>query len=99
MGSGDVRVVAVVVVALILVAILALVLRGRMTGDARLPGMRLRLSTRRDPPRKSGTAVIEDSTSRKGGATAVAPGKARISRTKVEGDLAARVEERRDLKG
>jgi hypothetical protein len=91
MDSTEIAVVAVGVVVIGLVAVAAVLLRGRMTGEARLLGARLRLSARRDAAPETGSAVIEDSSSKAGGAKAEGPGNARISRTKVRKDLTAQV--------
>ncbi|MFI1443210.1 hypothetical protein [Streptomyces fructofermentans] len=91
MDNTDIAVVAVVVVAISLVAVVTVLLRGRMAGEARALGARLRLSARRDSPPETGNAVIKDSSSKVGGATAEGPNNARISGTKVRKDLIARV--------
>ena len=85
-------VVLVVVGALAVVGLAAIVLRGRMTGDAQVFGLKLKLGAGRDPSDRPGPgqATIEGSTSTEGSASAIGPGGALIKDTTAKGDLTAR---------
>jgi hypothetical protein len=98
MSTSQVVLVVAVLVCLAGVGVATLLLRGRMSGEAKVPGFLLRLTVRRQPDSNPGSAVIEDSRSSHGGASAIAPQRARISRTEAKGDLIARVDEVDDPK-
>jgi len=92
MSRNQVVVVVIVAACLVFVALGALLLRAQMSGEAKFLGLRLKLSAKRQAEPQSGSAVIEDSKSTHGGASAIAPQRARISRTEVHGDIVSRVE-------
>ena len=82
--------VAVVLVALVVAAAIAVALRGRLSGSARVGDAELRVKAGRDPEPRPGAAAISDSTALAGDASAIGPGGARIDRTFAGGDLTAR---------
>jgi hypothetical protein len=86
----------VVVVGLVLLALLALVVRGAMSGSAELPfGIKFKVKAKgrpADTPPAPGSASIEGSKSGRD-ATAIGPGGARIKKVRARRDLTARAED------
>jgi hypothetical protein len=92
MDSGVAVVIGMVVLAV--VAVVAIVLRGQMSGDAEGFGLRFKLGAgrRQDERPGAGQAIIDGSETTDGGAEAIGPGGALIKKTRAKRDLSARAD-------
>ena len=84
-----------VAAAVVLLALLAILLRGNMSTRFRLGDMEVKADASRDQPSNSGRAVIANSRSKDGGASASGQSSAEIRRTRARGDLVANAGENR----